>query len=89
MAFYDAAFGRKYSNPELGKIVDSYIEAMGGIPTNTLEAIAFRDELRQLGWLYHDPGAYAALRGYDAIKSIDDDGGVFVILNRGAVVVKE
>jgi hypothetical protein len=88
-AFYDAAFSRKYANPELGKIVDAYIEAKGGIPTNTLEAIKFRDELRDVGWLYHDPGAYAATRGYDAIKYFDEDGGVFVILNRGAVVVKE
>jgi hypothetical protein len=93
MAFYDAAFGRKYSNPELGKFVDSYIEAKGGIPTNTLEAIKFRDELRELGWLYRDPGAYAAASGYDAIRFSDlaDNGkdAVYVILNRGAVVIKK
>ena len=88
-AFYDAAFGRKYANPELGKVVDEYIKTLGSIPGSGEAATVYRDKLRALGWLYHDPGAYAATHGYDGIKSIDEDGGVFVILNRGAVVVKE
>jgi SPP1 gp7 family putative phage head morphogenesis protein len=88
-AFYDAAFGRAYANPELGKIVDSYIKTLGPIPGSGEAATVYREKLRELGWLYHDPGAYAAAHGYDAIRHIDEDGGVFVILNRGAVVVKE
>jgi len=93
MAFYDKAFGRKYSNPEMGKIVDAYVETMGGIPTDNWKAIAFRDELRDIGWTFKDPGAYAASMGYDAIRYSDlaDNGkdAVYVILNRGAVVIKE
>jgi hypothetical protein len=92
-AFYDRAFERKYSNPEMGKIVDAYVETLGGMPTNTLEAIAFRDELRALGWTFKDPGAYAAASGYDAIRYLDlENNGkdaVYVILNRGAVGVKK
>jgi hypothetical protein len=92
-AFYDAAFGRTYRNPELGKIVDEYIASIGGLPTTPLSStpagLVIQGKLRNMGWLNHEPGAYAALRGYDAIKHVDDDGGVFVILNRGAVVVKE
>jgi hypothetical protein len=92
-AFYDRAFERKYSNPEMGKIVDAYVETLGGMPTNTLEAIAFRDELRALGWTFKDPGAYAAANGFDAIRYLDlENNGkdaVYVILNRGAVVVKK
>jgi SPP1 gp7 family putative phage head morphogenesis protein len=88
-AFYDAAFGRKYSNPEFGKIVDGYIEKLGGVPGSPEVSTVYQNQLRELGWLYHDPGAYAATNGYDAIKYFDEDGGVFVILNRGAVVVKE
>jgi hypothetical protein len=88
-AFYDAAFKRPYADPEMGKIVDSYIKVKGPIPGSGEAAIKYRDELREIGWLYHEPGAYAASMGYDAIKYFDEDGGVFVILNRGAVVVKK
>jgi hypothetical protein len=88
-AFYDAAFKRPYKDPEMGKIVDSYIKAKGPIPGSGEAATKYRDELRNIGWLYHEPGAYAASMGYDAIKYFDEDGGVFVILNRGAVVVKK
>jgi hypothetical protein len=88
-AFYDAAFKRPYKDPEMGKIVDSYIKAKGPIPGSGEAATKYRDELREIGWLYHEPGAYAASMGYDAIKHFDEDGGVFVILNRGAVVVKK
>jgi SPP1 gp7 family putative phage head morphogenesis protein len=92
-AFYDKAFGRSYSDPVMGQLVDTYVEAMGGIPTDNWKAIAFRDELRELGWTFKDPGAYAAANGYDAIRYSDlaDNGkdAMYVILNRGAVVVKE
>jgi SPP1 gp7 family putative phage head morphogenesis protein len=92
-AFYDKAFGRAYSDPVMGQFVDSYVEAMGGIPTDNWKAIAFRDELRALGWTFKDPGAYAAASGYDAIRYSDlaDNGkdAMYVILNRGAVVVKQ
>ena len=75
-AFFDKAFKRPYQNPQAGRFVDSF----GDIDKETL---------RQLGIIYQDPGRYAALNGYDAIKYVDDDGGVFVILNRGALRVKE
>jgi SPP1 gp7 family putative phage head morphogenesis protein len=92
-AFFDAAFSRTYHNPELGKIVDSYVESLGGFPTDNWENIAFRDKLRDIGRLYQDPGAYAAANGYDAIRYSDiTDGGkdaVYVILNRGAVAIKQ
>ena len=92
-AFYDKAFGRSYSDPVMGQFVDAYVETMGGMPTDTLKAIAFRDDLRALGWTFKDPGAYAAANGYDAIRYSDlaDNGkdAMYVILNRGAVVVKE
>ena len=75
-AFYDKAFKRQYKDPELGKFVDSFGDLT-------------EEQARQLGILFRDPGRYAALNGYDAIKHIDDDGGIYVILNRGAVRVKE
>jgi hypothetical protein len=75
-AFFDKAFGRPYTDPQAGRFVDSF----GDIDKETL---------RQLGIIYQDPGRYAALNGYDAIKYVDEDGGVFVILNRGAMRVKE
>jgi SPP1 gp7 family putative phage head morphogenesis protein len=89
-AFYDKAFGRKYSDPEMGKIVDGYVEMIGDAPIDYGPAKdRWQKEFRELGWTFKDPGAYAAANGYDAIKYVDEDGGVFVILNRGAVVVKE
>ena len=75
-AFYDKAFKRPYTNPQAGRFVDSF----GDIT---------EEQARQLGILFRDPGRYAALNGYDAIKHVDDDGGIYVILNRGAVRVKE
>jgi hypothetical protein len=75
-AFYDKAFKRPYNNPEMGKFVDSF----GDIT---------EEQARQLGILFRDPGRYAAVNGYDAIKHVDEDGGIYVILNRGAVRVKE
>jgi SPP1 gp7 family putative phage head morphogenesis protein len=75
-AFFDRAFKRPYQNPQAGRFVDSF----GDLDEETF---------RQLGIIYQDPGRYAALNGYDAIKYVDDDGGVFVILNRGALRVKE
>lgn len=75
-AFYDKAFKRPYKNPQAGRFVDSF----GDIT---------EEQARQLGVLFRDPGRYAALNGYDAIKHVDDDGGIYVILNRGAVRVKE
>ena len=94
MAFYDKAFGRKYSNPEFGKIVDGYVEIIGEAPIEYGPAKeAWQQQFRALGWAMHDPGAYAASMGYDAIRFSDlaDDGkdAVYVILNRGAVVVKQ
>jgi hypothetical protein len=84
MAFYDKAFGRSYKNSALGEIVDAYSDALGG---------ATQDELRALGWLLHEPGAYATTMGYDAIRysDLDNDGkdALYVILNRGAVVAKK
>jgi len=93
MAFYDKAFGRKYSNPEFGKIVDGYVEIIGEAPIEYGPAKeAWQQQFRALGWALHDPGAYAASMGYDAIRFSDlaDNGkdAVYVILNRGAVVVK-
>ena len=75
-AFYDKAFKRPYNNPEMGKFVDSFGDLT-------------EEQARQLGILFRDPGRYAAINGYDALKHVDEDGGVFVILNRGAVRVKE
>jgi SPP1 gp7 family putative phage head morphogenesis protein len=75
-AFFDRAFKRPYQNPQAGRFVDSF----GDLDEETF---------RQLGIIYQDPGRYAALNGYDAIKYSDDDGAVVVILNRGAVRVKE
>lgn len=75
-AFYDKAFKRPYSNPQAGRFVDSF----GDIT---------EQQAQQLGVLFRDPGRYAALNGYDAIKYVDGDGGLYVILNRGAVRVKE
>jgi hypothetical protein len=75
-AFYDKAFKRPYTNPQAGRFVDSF----GDIT---------EEQARQLGILFRDPGRYAALNGYDALKYVDEDGGVYVILNRGAVRVKE
>jgi hypothetical protein len=80
-AFYDKAFKRQaspgsLSTPEMQKFVDSF----GDIT---------EEQARQLGILFRDPGRYAAVNGYDAIKHVDEDGGIYVILNRGAVRVKE
>ncbi len=75
-AFYDKAFKRPYNNPEMGKFVDSFGDLT-------------EEQARQLGILFRDPGRYAAVNGYDAIKHVDEDGGIYVILNRGAVRVKE
>lgn len=80
-AFYDKAFKRQaspgsLSTPEMQKFVDSF----GDIT---------EEQARQLGILFRDPGRYAAMNGYDAIKHVDDDGGIYVILNRGALRVKE
>jgi hypothetical protein len=75
-AFYDKAFKRQYRDPELGKFVDSFGDLT-------------EEQARNMGVLFRDPGRYAALNGYDAMKHVDDDGGVYIILNRGAVRVKE
>lgn len=48
------------------------------------------NQLRDIGYLFTDPGRYAALNGYDAIRYADADGSsVYVLLNRGAVAVSE
>ena len=79
-AFYDKAFGRQYSL-NMSDYYD-YIKSYGDIS---------QEEAKALGAMFNDPGAYAALHGYDAIMAADSATGdsVYVILNRGAMVVEK
>ena len=49
------------------------------------------DKLQAYARIYKDPGRAAALEGYDAISSTSelDGAGIYVILNRGALVVEQ
>lgn len=79
-AFYHKAFGRK---ADLEKSVyRDFVESFGDLTES---------EARELGWMFHDPGAWAAAHGYDAISNIDSKTkeAVYVILNRGAVAVEK
>jgi hypothetical protein len=79
-AFYDKAFGRQYSL-NMSDYLD-YIKSYGDISA---------EEAKALGTMFREPGAYAALHGYDAIVAANSSTGesVYVILNRGAMVVKK
>lgn len=79
-AFYHKAFGRK---ADLEKSVyRDFVESFGDLTES---------EARELGWMFHDPGAWAAAHGYDAISNIDSKTkeAVYVILNRGAVAIEK
>jgi hypothetical protein len=79
-AFYDKAFKRE-GNLALSPYKE-FVESFGDLT---------EDEARKLGWLFHEPGAFAAAKGYDAISNIDSETGeaVYVILNRGAVAIQK